>query len=189
MKKTLILILVSIISFTAAAQVGYVNDQIQIWTHTGPSNNYKVKYKLTPGEKFQILQTNEETGFIQIKDESGRVSWMDSKFLTRQPTAGRLLKDAKSEIEKIKSSNQSQVEQLEKKVRELSPLRGANNNLQDELAKLQTEYEQIKQEGQMHKNRFISEFFFAGAVVFVAGMLFGWVLSKLGGRNRSSSWS
>jgi|GEM_PF-2890054 len=173
----------------SAAEIAYVDDQIKIWTHTGPSTQYKVKHQLTPGTRFEVLQRNEETGFVEIKDELGRVSWLDSKYLTNKPTANRLLVDANKEILRLKNNHTQKVDNLEKRLRELQPLESTNKNLQGELAKLQTDFEQIRQEKQVYEGRFNREVFFSGAVVFIGGMFFGWILSKLGGRKRNSGWN
>ncbi|WP_444995451.1 TIGR04211 family SH3 domain-containing protein [Aliikangiella sp. IMCC44359] len=171
------------------AETGYINDQTKIWTRTGPSNDYKVKYKLTPGTKFEILQKNEETQFMQIRDESGRVSWLSPEFYSDKPTAGRLLAETRRTLANFKQSHDDKINSLEKQIIELKPLEKANQSLQEELAKLQQKYEAIRQEKQAYERRFSREYFFAGAVVVLGGMFLGWLLSKLGGRNRNNGWS
>ena len=190
MKKTLCLIgLLIVFGSTSAAEIAYVDDQIKIWTHTGPSNQYKVKHKLSPGTRFEILQRDETTGFVEIKDELDRVSWMDSKFLTRQRTANLLLVDARAEIKKIKQTYTEKVQSLEKQLRELKPMESKNEELQQSLAQLESELEQASQKAQLYEKGFDRDAYFTGAVIVLTGMFLGWLLSRLGGRKRNTGWS
>ncbi len=185
------LAMISLLLFNAPAfaETAYIDDKTKIWSRTGPSNAFKVKYKLAPGTKFDILQKDEASGFVQIRDESGRVSWLNPQYLSKTPTAGLLLSGAQSKIQKLQEEHALKVQSLERQLNELQPLQGTNQNLQGDLAKLNATYEQLSQENQIHRGRFKREVFFSGAVVFVAGMLLGWILSKLGGRKRNDSWS
>ncbi|MET1254592.1 TIGR04211 family SH3 domain-containing protein [Aliikangiella maris] len=194
MKKKLNFFLILIVSFISLgapvyAEVGYVDDQTKIWTRTGPSNDYKVRFKLSPGTKFEILERNEETGYVHIKDEEGRTSWLDSQYITETPTAGVLLAEARRNLSNIKQNHQDRIGALERQINELKPLEKTNRDLQGELAKLQTQFEKVSQEKQTYEGRFNREIFFAGAVVFFGGILFGFILTKLGGKSRHSGWS
>ncbi|TQV87687.1 TIGR04211 family SH3 domain-containing protein [Aliikangiella coralliicola] len=187
--KLILVLLVAVNSLSLAAETMYVDDKIQVWSRTGPSNQYKVRFKLLPGAKLEVIQKNEETGFAEVKDTAGRVSWIDSKLLSNQPTSHQLLADAKRQIEKLKRDNADKVSTLERRLNELEPLEKINQDLQSKLAKIETELEQSRQKGQVYESGFKSEAFFAGAVVVLGGMLFGWLLTKLGGGKRNSGWN
>ena len=173
-----------------AAETAYISDQVRvIWTRTGPSEAYKVKYKLAPGEKFEILQRDPETGYAQIRDEAGRQAWIEPGFLTGEPPASRKLSLANNKIQNMQKAHESKVRSLEEQVKKLQPLKGTNQDLNSELAQLQTSYEQVQQEKQAYQGRFNREMFFSGAIVFIGGMVVGWVFSRLTGRKKNSGWS
>lgn len=175
----------------ATAESAYIDDKIKVWSRTGPSNAFKVKYRLTPGTKFEVLEKNEESGFVKVRDEAGRVSWLDSQYISAVPTANILLVDAKTKIERLQAEHMAKLSSLEKQVQALEPLRGINQKLQNEIAEINTDYEQLSQESQVYRGRFEQEAFFSGALVFIGGMFVGWILSKLGGgrKRNSGGWS
>jgi SH3 domain protein len=191
MKKIILsLIIACFLPMSAVAESAYISDQIEIiWTRTGPTKEYRFSFQLAPGAKFEILQENQETGYVEIKDERGRIGWLENKYITKNPTANRLLSAAKNEIVELKKNYQESLSSLEKRIKVLEPLQQTNDALQNELAKLETNYEVISQENQAHKNRFLREVFFAGAVVFFAGFIFGWIVSRVTGNKRGSGWS
>ncbi len=191
MKKLLVfLLIIASGDFSVQAETVYVSDKVElIWTRTGPSDAYKVKFKLAPGAKFEVLQRDEASGYVEIKDEEGRVAWIEGKYLTGTPTANRLLESTRAEMKELKEGFTEKVNSLERQIKQLQPLKATNDTLQNELAKLETDYEMVRQEKQTYESRFNREVFFAGAAVFIVGMLFGWIFSRFGGKRRNDGWS
>ncbi|WP_196139531.1 TIGR04211 family SH3 domain-containing protein [Aliikangiella sp. G2MR2-5] len=171
------------------AETVYIDDKILIWTRTGPSNAYKVRYRLEPGAKLEVVQRDAETGFVEVKDEQGRNSWVDPKLLTSQPTAHQKLKEANAEIVRLKSSYEEKVRVLQAEINQMTPLKSVNSNLQQELAKAQTEAEQSRQKAQLYESGFDRDTFFAGAAVMLGGMFLGWLFSKFGGKRKNTGWN
>lgn len=172
-----------------AAESAYIKDDIFVWSRTGPSNAYKVKYKLYPGTQFEIIQTNEETGFVEIRESNQRTSWLDSQFMTSQPTAHVSLVSARSEIDRLKQSHKQQLDALQKRINKLEPLESINQELQGKMAVIETDLEQARQKAQLYENGFKKDAYFTGAAIILSGMFIGWLLSRLGGRKRGSGWN
>ena len=187
--KSSVLILLVLLSFQTVAETVYIDDKIKIWSRTGESNDYRVKYQYAPGTKLEVIQKNEESGFVEVRDETGRTGWLDSKFITSEPTAHQLLVNANKQITSLTQSHLEKISVLEKRVIDLAPLESFNQELQNKLARQETELEQLRQKSEVYKGGFYSEVFFMGAVVVLSGMLLGWLLSKLGGRRRNTGWN
>ncbi|MCW9018375.1 MAG: TIGR04211 family SH3 domain-containing protein, partial [Kangiellaceae bacterium] len=108
-------------SSSAVAETVYIDDQIKVWSRTGHTNEYKVHYQLAPGTKFEVLQRNAESGFVEVRDEQGRTTWIDGKFLVSQPTAHQRLVEANREIARLKKVNSEKVSELQSKVNQMAP--------------------------------------------------------------------
>jgi SH3 domain protein len=193
-KTKIILTLVTFLNFgvsatEAVAKTVYVDDQkAMVWTRTGPSSGHKVKNKYAPGERFDLLQVDEASKYSQIRDSKGRVSWMPSEYLTARVPAKESLAIAERTIERLRKSHAEKVSELEKRLTELSPLEGINQELQTKVAKLDLELEQSREKSQMYRQGFYSDVLFSGAIVIVFGMIIGWLLTKIKSGKRASRW-
>jgi SH3 domain protein len=186
--KLTISLLLTFLTFNGVAETVYIDDQIKVWSRTGPTNGYRLSTELAPGAKLEVLQKNDESGFVEVKDIRGRTGWVESKFLTSSPTAHQKLDSALKLIESLKKSHSTKVTTLEKRVQDLAPLEAFNLELQNKLATQQSELEMLRQKSQMYEGGFYSEVLFAGSLVVLGGMLIGWLLTKIGGRRRNSGW-
>ncbi len=182
-------LLLTLLTFNALAETVYIDDQIKVWSRTGPTNGYRLSTDLAPGAKLEVLQKNEETGFVEVEDIRGRTGWVEGKFLKSSPTAHQKLATALREIASLKTSHSTKVSGLEKRVQDLAPLEAFNQELQSKLATQESELEMLRQKSQMYEGGFYSEVLFAGSLVVLGGMLIGWLLTKLGGGRRNTGWN
>ncbi len=182
-------LLFSVAAPLTIAKTVYVDDKIKIWSRTGPSNEYKVKYQIEPGEALDVLQTDQETGFFEVRDSRGRDFWVDGKFISTEPTAHQKLVIAEKEIKRLKAEHSEKVSGLQQKINQMEPLQKMNADLQKQVAKLQTEVEQSRQKAQLYEGGFNRDAFFGGAAVLLGGMFIGWIFSKFGGRKRNAGWN
>ena len=186
--KLSISLLLTLLAFNSLAETVYIDDnQKFVWTRTGPSEDFKVRENVVTSQ-LEVLQRNEETGFVQVKDERGNTFWVKSKYLTGTPSARHKLKDAEDNILSLTQKYKSKISTLEKRVQDLAPLETFNQELQTKLATQEAELETLRQKAQMYQDGFNSEMLFAGSLVVLGGMFVGWLLSKLGGRRRNSGW-
>ncbi|TQV74892.1 TIGR04211 family SH3 domain-containing protein [Aliikangiella marina] len=184
------LILSSLHSETSYAETVYVDDnQNLVWIRTGPTKEYRVLPPIPPHTKLEVIQVNDETGFTQVRDVTGREFWIENQFLTRNETSKHLLASALQKIKAMEDQHVEKVASLERQITDLTPMKTINEELQGKVAKLENELEQINQKSQLYKRGFYSEMFFAGAIVIIGGMFLGWVFSKLGGKRRGNGWS
>jgi len=188
MKTKYYLPLLILFSVQVLAETVYIDDtQKFVWTRTGPTEEFRVRESVVLS-KLEILQRNENSNFVQVRDETGKEFWVKSHYLTATPSAQYKLVNAENEIKALKESHNSKISRLEKRLRELSPLETLNKELQSKLASQETELEQQRQKSAMYKDGFNGDAFMYGAMVVLGGMLLGWLLSKIGGRRRNSGW-
>jgi len=155
----------------------YVSEALKVWTRTGPSDEYRLKFQLFAGEPVTLLAENNDTGYAQIRDQKGREAWVKREYLMTEKSKAILLEEAREQIAELKV-----------KIARLEPLQAETQSLKDELARLQVAHQQVLEQNQIYSSRFNREVFFAGGVTVLAGILFGWLFGR-SGRKRKSGWS
>lgn len=187
--RWLAILILNAVWCSAMAETLYVDDaQKFVWTRTGPSTEYRVGERVVNG-KLQVLRRNQETGFVQVRDEKAGEYWIKASYLTQQPSALHQLVAAEARIEQLEKQSQAKIEALEKQLSYLQPLEAINQELQNKLAVQKTELEQAMQNAQMYQDGFESEATVTGAIIIVFGMLLGWLLTRLGSNKRKDGWN
>ena len=77
MKKLALLPLLfaATVSITAhAEEIRYVSDDLSTYVHSGPSNRYRIAGSLNSGEKVTVLDVNNESGFVRVRDSKTAMS-------------------------------------------------------------------------------------------------------------------
>jgi len=189
MKKSLfyILCLVSLINLSAISKNVYVYDKAKVWSRTGPSDGFKVQYKLLPGTKLEVIGEDLETSYTQVRDLKQRVFWMKSEYLSSTPTANILLEDALNTIDKSAQSHQREVLSLEKQIVAMKPLESSNRELLARLAEMELEIERLTLSNNAMSGRFFREIYLAGGVTVLVGMFLGWIFGARR-KKRSNAW-
>ncbi len=183
-----ILCLLGLVCFPISAKTVYVYDKAKLWSRTGPSNEFKVYLKLSPGTRLEVVGQNIETGYTQVRDIKQREFWIKSEYLAATPTANILLDDALNKIKNLSQHHKTNVNALERRIKTMQPLENINQKLQSKIAKMDIELERLTQSNEAISSRFNREVFFAGGITIIVGILFGWVFG-LRGRKRNDAWS
>ena len=104
MKKLIITVLFTLLAAPAAlAADRYISDDLFTFMHSGPNNTYRIMGSVNAGSKVQLLQTNKDTGYTQIRDARGRTGWVQSKFVTNQESMAIRLPRVEKELKEVSS--------------------------------------------------------------------------------------
>ncbi len=166
------------------AQVAYVYDKGKIWTRSGPSKEFRVKHKVLPGTKLDILSENTDSGYTQVKDIKGREFWIKSNYLTKTPTASLLLENALNRLDKERSQSTQEIQKLQREINAMKPLKEINLNLQSKISNLKIKLEQTELSNNAFSKRFNREIFFAGGATILVGIILGLLF---GGRSKKQN--
>lgn len=168
---------------------GFISDDLFIYKHTGPGNNYRILGSINAGTEIKI--TGESgNGYSQIIDNKGQEAWVESKYVSTEPG----LRNVIAELNTRLASNEESIGTLETQV---SESRSNNNNIQNEnttlknqLASITTELAETKAQLKDQDMNVQKEWFFNGAIVLGIGLIFGLILPRLGGgkKNRMDNW-
>ncbi|MFP4030778.1 MAG: TIGR04211 family SH3 domain-containing protein [Desulfococcaceae bacterium] len=214
--KRLILVALAVLAGAAGAQAAtrYVNDVIKITMRTGPGINHKVIKMPQSGQQVQLLDTDGDWSYVRMPD--GTDGWVLSRFLTdkvpkeiqlsrlreEQENLTRRLSELEAENERLRTENQTLVEQTsaaETQAREATESFAALREESEDYLAVKTAYEETAAELAAHKERADSLaarvdrvewrsnviWFMAGGGVFLTGFVIGGFNEK-GKRKRTA---
>lgn len=146
MKKLLLFLSVLIFPILVQAQnVQYVSDQLIITMRTGQGSQYQILKTLPSGTRLEVLETNDETGYTNVRLTDGTEGWVLTRFLSEEPIAKEKLAVAEGKLQRLSEQNKElrkEVADLKKDNTDLEAERNALLN-QNETAK--TEMERLNQ--------------------------------------------
>lgn len=181
-------------SFFATAQSdkevnAYVSDDLIIYMHTGPGRQYRIIGSIEAGSAVTTQSQNQETGFTQIVDETGREGWVETEWLHETVSRKVLLPQVQGQLEQANAT----IEQLE----------NTNARLAAELAELKQQHQQVNQtldeqqktvtslEAQVSKQSETEQraWFIRGGILVAASIFLGMLLTYMPKkRRRSDGW-
>src|SRR3954468_14502351 len=141
----LLLVLGLFAAFSANATTLYVTDQLTIPLRRGPSNEYKIiNAGLPSGTALEVLQSNEEAGFTQVRTPNGIEGWVPSQYLVSEPSA----RDRLAAVTKRADTLEAELKTLRSTVQEQRSARsdaeGRSTDLGKQTAKLQNELAELR---------------------------------------------
>jgi len=195
--KFLLLFLFSSSSFSATQ---YVSDELSIFMHSGPSLEYRIIGSIQVGTAVDALKYNEETKFMQIKSDTGRIGWVKSSELQREIPAKTLLPKVQKELsiaqDKLKTINDKHNKELALKVQEITDKNGLIFSLEKEKQALQESIVALEEENknldlmqETKDQRIKMEWLMFGGSILFFGIIFGLIIPFLPRRKkRTNNW-
>lgn len=168
---------------TAAANQSYVSDEIGVIMRSGPTNRYRVTGRLVAGTPIKVLATDSENKSSQVRTADGEEGWIQSEYITDQPTVRALHAQLEIENEALKQ----ELAQTKQQIADKENVIALNDQLQQQVSELQNESDTLRQQNDLLKDRFQRDVFYAGAFVLLVGMLISWVLSRFSMKRRQRS--
>lgn len=199
-KATLLLFALACAASSASAATRYISDELHTYIHAGPSTQYKIIGSVEAGEHINVIQTNTNAGFTQIKDSKGRSGWIDSKFVSNRPGLKERLPRLEAELTKLKAQLNSAKdkaikdkanleENVESRAKQIHELQNLNTKLNEELQQAQALNRNLDAKLDTQKNDLLMRWFSYGGVVGGVGLLLGLLLPHLvPSRRRKDRW-
>lgn len=215
--KSLILIFILTTSSIAFAETQYVSDKLRITLRTGEGTQFQIIRALESGAKLDVIEQTEtgythvrtEDGTegwvrsqylipepiaqhklnraeVQLEKYKSQVEALKAEQLTLRKDR-KELSTIKNTLSEKSSSLESELARLSKVAAKPILLDKENRNLQQENVKLGKDLQMIHQENQVLKDQSNREWFIAGAVVLLGGILLGLVIPKMR-FSKKSSW-
>jgi len=217
MKIRFWLVLLLLIPMTGMAATKYVSDQLVITLRTGQGNQFQIIKTLPSGALLTVLEetqtgytkvrTSDGTeGWVRtqyLSDDppaAEELAKAQDKLTKLQDKLGKVEQEL-SALRKEKAQLDSQhnkllneskattdeLAKLEQIAAHPKQLESENVDLREKFAKMSDEFNLIKQENQVLKDRSKRNWFLAGALVVIIGIIIGLIIPKLRFR-RKDSW-
>ncbi len=198
MKKLIITVLITLLAApTALAANRYISDELFTYMHSGPNNTYRIIGSVDAGSQVQVLSTNTETEYTQIRDSRGRTGWVQSKFVTneesmaiRLPRIEKELAEVKKQLANARQTSDTEkaglVESLETRNQQIADLENKYSEISDQLTSVETENRELRAKLDTQKDDMLLKYFTYGGGVAGAGLLLGLILPHLIPRKKRS---
>ena len=135
---------VLVASQVSLADEVYVRDTLYVPLRGGQSTEHRILHRgLRSGTPLERLETNEETGYTQVRTDDGLEGWMQTQYLVDEPIASTQLVDVKSEMLSLGEEHQQTLLSLREEKAAKEALAREQQNLADQNASLVEELETI----------------------------------------------
>lgn len=181
-----------------AEEKRYVSDELSTWVRSGPGDQFRLLGKLNAGEEVQLLQTNNDTHYGQIRDSEGRTTWIPLSQLsanpslrTRVPQLEQQVKDLTAKLDNIDNSWNQRTAEMQQKVAgsdsTISGLQQENQDLKNQLVVAQKKVNAVNLQLDDKQRTIILQWFMYGGGVAGVGLLLGLLLPHLIPRRKSNN--
>jgi SH3 domain protein len=142
--RFLVLALLALAAFAADAQTRYVSDRLEVTLRTGTSTQHAIVRMLSSGARIEVLQTDEASGYSQVRTQDGTEGWVLTRYLMDQPAARDQLAAAGTRIESLNAQLGELRAQFEVLTGERGALQAERDGLAAELESVRGELEHIR---------------------------------------------
>ncbi|MBP2195208.1 TIGR04211 family SH3 domain-containing protein [Erwiniaceae bacterium L1_54_6] len=200
--KKITLAALSLLAFSAitpahADEKRYISDELSTWVRSGPGDQFRLVGKLNAGEEVQLLQTNNDTQYGQIKDSQGRTTWIplsqlsaDPSLRTRVPQLEQQVKDLTDKLQNIDNSWNQRTSDMQNKVANsdstINGLKDENQKLKNELIVAQKKVSAANVQLDDKQRTIIMQWFMYGGGVLGVGLLLGLLLPHMVPRRKKN---
>lgn len=175
---------------TAYGQTRYVNDDIQVFMHSGPGRQFRIIGNVTAGDPIQAVTGTEQDGFIQIRSKEGREGWVEVQYTQRSKSFRTLLPETQDKLER----SLDRVSQLEAKIAELNSSLRVSQQEANEKSKLldeaNTDISELEQEVETKELDIQIRWLINGGGLAISSIILGILLTYLPKkRKRNDGWA
>jgi len=189
MRRTALLTALLSVSLPVLAEKGHIADDVYVFFHGGPSNEYRITGRVNSGEPVDILGRNNSTGYVQIQTESGRTGWVPDQFVATGDSKLIELPKLEQAIEQSKTTISEQAQTIEQLNASLSQLKSQNGQYDDQIRTLNTEIRDLQSQiANMDQSNLMRWLTYGGLIAF-GGVILGLVMPYMPRkRKRRDDW-
>ncbi|KLV02208.1 arylsulfatase [Photobacterium aquae] len=205
MKQLISLLLFACVMATMPAkaeQARYISDNLFTYMHKGPSTQFRIIGSVNAGTKVTLLETNRDTGFGKIRDDRGRIGWVNGDFISKQVGLKERVPALENELTKVKAQLADALQSgdektatlqstLQMRTEQITELETQSSHLNEQLMTSQTEIRELRAKLDTQKDDLLMRWFTYGGMVAGGGLLFGLLLPHIipRRRKRNNGWA
>lgn len=169
---------------TVQTTPGYIRDDLFVFMHVGSSKKFKILGSINAGSAVELLQKNEETGYIEIKDERGRIGWVEESNFTTEPSIKvklAQLNQQAGEQNQTQLQNEATISQLRQQINQNQI---ELEQYKKDLAKAQKQRDALTADLNKSQNEAKLKERINGAIIVGGGILIGLILPVIWPKKR-----
>jgi len=189
MRKTALFTALLSFSLPVLAEKGHIADDVYVFFHGGPSNEYRITGRVDSGEPVEILGRNDSTGYVQIQTESGRTGWLPEQFVASGDSKLIELPKLEQSLQQSRATIDEQAATIEQLNARLDQLKRENGTYDEQIQTLESEIARLQfQLTNMDQSNLMRWLTYGGLIAF-GGVILGLLLPYLPRRRkRRDDW-
>jgi SH3 domain protein len=168
-------------------KIRYISDELSIFLHAGPSRNFRIVGSINAGSQVGFLQENNDAGFTQVQYDGERTGWVESKFLSSDPSIRLSLQTAESELNMLQQESSKMRKDMNAALSDFkeadSQKESLNQRLTDSLQQQAELEKRIEKQARSDK----MEWFTRGSIVALISLFIGYLMGLFGRKRKSSN--
>lgn len=166
-------------SIPAFAEKGHIADDVYVFIHGGPSNQYRISGRVRSGSPIEILQKSSDGKFIQIRTPNGKTGWADINNVESGNSIQFRVPKLETELETSQVTVKEQASEIQNLRGELDTFKAENGTYSDQLSKLNTEIKDLNRQIDNMDESNLMRWFTYGGMVALGGVLLGLLVPYL----------
>lgn len=189
MKKQLIAAAAIFLAASANAEKGHIADDVFVFIHGGPSNQYRIIGRVRSGSPITILKKSNDAKFVQIRTKSGKVGWADINNVNSGDSMQIRMPKLEKSLQESQNLVQKQSEEIVELQQNLTTYRAENGTYTSQVDKLEKEISRLNREIENMDESNLMRWFTHGGLVALGGVLLGLVLPHIPKKKkRNDEW-
>jgi SH3 domain protein len=185
-----------LISFVSMAQQenneatpGYISDELIIYMHTGAGKNYRIAGTINSGSQVGLTGLT-NNNYTQIIDNKGRITWVESKFVSSSPGLREKVAHLENELTERTEAANSAAQALDDANIKLTDLNSHYTQVNQEVVELKKQLLTVTGQLKTQDTDIQLQWFYKGAMVLAFGLILGLVLPIfLSKKRKTSTWT
>lgn len=144
MRRTLLSLLLLLVTLTVHAETRYVSDELEIDMRSGASTQHRILRMLSSGTSLEVLEDDKDTGYTRVRTSSGAEGWILSRYLQSNTPASQRVAGAEKKLAELELQSRQRMAKLSESdkefinvTEELTRLKDENLTLTKQLADIQ----------------------------------------------------
>jgi SH3 domain protein len=163
---------------------GYIKDDLFIFMHVGSSKKFKILGSINASTPVTVMDRNDETGFVKIKDERGRIGWVEQISFSTTPSVQVKMAQLQSQYDELKAINEQDQSEITRLNDKLLQAEKVKNQTELKISKLVSQRDNLGQQVELKQDETELKKMLYGAAICVVGLILGLLLPMLAPRKR-----
>jgi SH3 domain protein len=165
----------------------HISDEVTVFMHTGPSNQYRIRANIASGTMLDLLARDKATGYSKVRLASGGEGWVQSKYLDKGQSQILRLPQIEQQLARSRQVINEQGEALNGIEADLKKANDKQARFTAETAQLHNEVERLNLQINGMDETNLMGWFLRGGALALGGVIIGLILPHFPKRRRRNN--